>query len=80
MEYFCQHCNANLSEGDIFDVLFAQCNNYEEALEDAKHFGWSTSNKIHFKRARVIQCVNSRKQWTICPDCGKENPFKYIEN
>lgn len=80
MEYFCQHCNSDLSDGDIFDVLFAQCNDYEQALIRAKRYGWSEINKIHFNRSTIIQYPYNKKQIVICPDCGKENPFKSISN
>ena len=30
MEYICQHCGANLDDGDIFDFFFLQYNDHEK--------------------------------------------------
>ena len=51
MEYICQHCGANLDDGDIFDFFFLQYNDHEKALEVARQYGWSETNKIHFNRS-----------------------------
>ncbi len=74
MDYICQHCSANLDGGDIFEYFFLKYNDYEKAIQIAKRYGWSETNKIHFNRSRVIQ-YNNRPQCTICPDCQKNDPF-----
>ena len=75
MEYICQHCHANLDEGDIFEHFFLEYNNYEKALNEAKQYGWSETNKIHFNRSVIIQSEYC-EQFVICPDCENIEPFQ----
>ena len=75
MEYICQHCNADLDNGDVFKHFFLQYKNYAKALESASSYGWSETNKVHFDRSVILQCKNGT-QYTICPDCKEKNPFR----
>ncbi len=74
MEYICQHCGANLDDGDIFEFFFLQYNDREKALEVARQHGWSETNKIHFNRSIIIQ-TEGCPQYDICPDCDMAEPF-----
>jgi hypothetical protein len=74
VEYTCQHCGANLDQGDIFECFFNECNDYIEAVIIAGYYGWSENNKIHFNRSLIIQPDHS-EQYTICPDCKVKDPF-----
>jgi len=74
MEYICQHCGANLDDGDIFEFFFLQYNDREKALEVARQHGWSETNKIHFNRSIIIQ-TEGCAQYDICPDCDMAEPF-----
>jgi DNA-directed RNA polymerase subunit RPC12/RpoP len=74
MEYICQHCNANLDDGDIFEYFFVKYNDYEKAIRVATQYGWSENNRIHFNKSIIIQS-EYESQYVICPDCGKKEPF-----
>lgn len=77
MDYICQHCNANLDEGDIFEYyLLCYSGDQKRALETAKDYGWSETNKIHFNRSVIVQPDKS-PQYVICPDCKQKEPFKH---
>ena len=64
----CRHCKANLDGEDIFEFFFKMYNNVHEALKIAKLYGWSSTSKIHFSRAIIIQ-PDKKPQYEICPDC-----------
>ena len=74
MDYLCQHCGADLDQGDIFEYFLSEYNDYTKALEAASSFGWKTTNKIHFNRSVIIQSETC-SQYTICPDCEQKDPF-----
>ena len=74
MEYKCQHCSADLDEGDILEHFLEKYGDYTKAKETASHYGWTETNKIHFDRSVIIQCKIG-PQYVICPDCGKKDPF-----
>jgi hypothetical protein len=78
MEYLCQHCGADLDEGDIFEYFFKEYNNHTEALKIAGYYGWCETNKKHFNRSIIIQ-PNKKPQYTICPDCEKKDPFLFLK-
>lgn len=72
--YVCQHCSANLDEGDIFEHFFLEYRDFTKAMTSARHYGWSETNQIHFNRAIIIQSETC-PQYTICPDCEQIDPF-----
>jgi hypothetical protein len=74
MDYNCQHCGANLDDGDIFECFLLKYGDPVKARECARGYGWSETNKKHFKRSMIIQCENA-PQYTICPDCKQKDPF-----
>ena len=74
MDYSCQHCGENLDAGDIYQH-FLKSMNHTQALESAKGYGWSETNKIHFDRSIIIQ-PDSSPQYSICPNCKNKDPFK----
>ena len=74
MDYLCQHCGADLDEGDIFEHFFSKYNDYTKALEIATYYGWTPNNKIHFNRSVIIQSEKC-SQYRICPDCEQKDPF-----
>jgi len=42
MEYTCQHCGANLDEGDVFEhFLLRYGGDYIRAREAANSYGWT---------------------------------------
>ena len=71
MNLICKHCNANLDDGDIFEYFLNLHSDTVKALKDAKSYGWSETNKVHFYRSVIIQCKNG-SQYTICPDCKQK--------
>jgi hypothetical protein len=79
MEYTCQHCGANLDEGDIFEHFFNEYKDYTKAIISAGYYGWSETNKKHFNRSLIIQPDDS-EQYTICPDCEVIDPFPVKSN
>jgi len=74
MDYICQHCNADLDEGDVFTHFLLITKDTKKALENASSYGWSETNKLHFTRSVIVQCKNGT-QYRICPDCKEKNPF-----
>lgn len=70
MDYLCQHCSENLDGGDIYEH-FLKSMNHIEALESAKKYGWSETNKIHFTKAIIVQ-PDSSPQYSICPKCNQK--------
>jgi hypothetical protein len=74
MEYICQHCGANLDDGDVFEYFLLEYKDYEEATRVAKQYGWSKTNKVHFNRSLIIQ-TEYCSQTVICPECEKNDPF-----
>ena len=75
MDYTCKHCGVNLDDGDIFEHFLVKYMNYTKALNAAKQYGWSETNKIHFNRSVIVQPDNS-PQYVICPHCKNKSPFK----
>ena len=75
IDYICRHCGADLDEGDIFEHFLLKFNDHTKAIETARLYGWTESNKIHFNRSMIIQS-NTKKtpQYTICPDCKQKDP------
>lgn len=74
MEYTCQHCSADLDEGDILEHFLLKYGDYIKARETARLYGWTETNKIHFNRTIVMQ-PKKGSQYTICPDCKKPDPL-----
>lgn len=74
MEYICQHCKADLDEGDILEHFLLEYGDYTKAIETARLYGWSEANKKHFIRSLIVQ-DNKGPQYTICPDCEKIDPL-----
>ncbi|NDH68120.1 MAG: hypothetical protein EBY22_09530 [Gammaproteobacteria bacterium] len=76
MDYRCQHCNANLDSGDIFEYfLLYYSGDQKKALKAANEYGWSEMNKLHFNRSIIIQ-PDRKEQYVICPECKQKDPFK----
>lgn len=75
MEYICQHCRANLDDGDIFEFFLSEYVNYAKARETARLYGWTETNKKHFTREIIVQSNNNDLQYTICPNCNQKDPL-----
>ena len=78
MDYICQHCRANLDGGDIFEYFLVKYMNRKKALESAKQYGWSETNKLHFNKSIIVQ-PDTGEQYDICPICKNKYPFKNIQ-
>lgn len=68
----CPHCNANLNDGDIFEVLREQ--NPDESDEKIRewsgYYGWTKENPKHFGRQIAIYDMDrDRTSHFVCPDC-----------
>ena len=74
MEYLCQHCGANLDEGDIFEHFMLKYNDRVKALASATSYGWSETDRIHFTRVIIVQ-PDREPQYETCPDCKKLWPL-----
>ena len=74
MEYTCQHCSADLDEGDILEHFLVKYGDYKKAREIAGLYGWTETNKIRFNRSIVMQ-PKKGSQYNICPDCQKNDPL-----
>ena len=74
MEYTCQHCRANLDEGDILEHFLLKYGDYTKAKEIAGLYGWTETNKIRFNRSIIMQ-PKKGSQYIICPDCEKTDPL-----
>ena len=75
MNYICQHCGANLDEGDVFEhYLQVYSGDKIKALQSARMHGWSEKDKIHFNRSVIVQ-PDREPQYIICPECKKKDPF-----
>ena len=68
MDGSCHHCGENLDGGDIYEYFFTRYMNHTKALEAAKGYGWSETNKIHFNKAIIVQ-PDTLPQYSICPNC-----------
>lgn len=64
----CKHCDADLDGGDIFQHFLYKYNDREKALESAKRYGWSETNKLRFSSAVIVQPDN-KPQYIVCPVC-----------
>ena len=64
MDDTCQHCGENLDGGDIYEYFFTRYMNHKKALEAAKGYGWSETNKIHFNKVfeSVKIIIGTRKK------------------
>jgi hypothetical protein len=76
ISYICQHCSANLDDGDIFEHFMVKYKDKIKALDTAKRYGWSETNKIHFNRSVIVQS-DKQPQYEICPECKRMWPFKF---
>lgn len=67
----CKHCEANLNDGDIFDVLKMKHSDLKDEIieEYASGYGWTKENKKQFSRKIIVQPVN-KPQYEMCPDCN----------
>jgi hypothetical protein len=74
MDYTCQHCSANLDEGDIFEHFLLEYGDYSKAFETARSYGWTETNKLHFTRSIIVQ-PDKGLQYTVCPDCNTSCPL-----
>jgi len=74
MEYICRHCGADLDQGDVFDFFMKEYGDKKKALENAGHYGWTPTNRVHFKRSLIIQ-PSEGPQYVICPDCEGIDPL-----
>jgi hypothetical protein len=69
----CPHCQANLDDGDIYEVVLEKYHDHFKATEAAGHFGWSMADKKRF--SRIVGQYNletDRTESYSCPDCRKE--------
>ena len=74
--YTCQHCSANLDNGDILEHFMSKYqNDLTHAMASASSYGWSVTNKLHFNRSITVQPEND-SQYEICPDCNKIDPLQ----
>jgi hypothetical protein len=64
----CKHCKTDLDGGDIFIFFLYKYNDKKEALESAKKYGWSETNKLRFSSAVIVQPVDG-PQYIVCPVC-----------
>lgn len=74
MDYICQHCGANLDEGDILEYFLLEYGNVLKAREKAAQYGWTETNKKHFNRTVIVQ-PDRGLQYSICPDCENKDPL-----
>jgi hypothetical protein len=73
VSYVCKFCSADLDGGDIFEYFLKQMDR-KTALEAAKGYGWSETNKIHFNKAIIVQ-PDRGEQYTICAYCKNKDPL-----
>lgn len=78
MSYNCQHCQAELDNGDVFEFFLKQTKDADLAEKNAKLYGWTETNRIHFQKAIIIQ-PTSGPQFVICPYCREQDPLPNIE-
>lgn len=64
----CKHCKSDLDGGDIYQHFLLKYNDKKEALETAKRYGWSETNKLRFSSAVIVQPVDGPK-YIVCPVC-----------
>jgi hypothetical protein len=75
MEPICQHCKANLDDGDILEhFLLEYFGNYTKAREIAGLYGWTETNHLRFNRAIIIQPTIG-PQYPMCPECYQRDPI-----
>lgn len=75
MDYTCQHCGADLDQGDVLEYFLLEYEgDYIKAIESATLYGWTETNNIHFNRSIIVQ-PDTGLQYTICPDCEKKDPL-----
>lgn len=74
MDYRCQHCHANLDGGDIYEHFFATTGDPTKAVKYASAYGWSETNRLHFKKSVIVQ-PDRESQYEICSVCKKREPF-----
>ena len=70
MECTCQHCRANLDEGDILEHFLLKYGDYTKAKERSRFYGRMETNKTRFNRSIIMQ-PKKGSQYTVCPDCKK---------
>ena len=51
----CPHCGANLDEGDVLEHFLIKYGEYTKAIETARLYGWSETNKARFNRSIIVQ-------------------------
>ena len=74
MDYHCRHCGADLDGGDIYEHFLLAEGNPIEALRIAKMYGWSETDKRHFKKSVIVQ-PEGKPQYVECPECKQKDPF-----
>ena len=79
MEYMCQHCRADLDEGDILEHFLLKYGDYTKAIKTAGLYGWTETNNKHFNRSIMMQ-PKKGSQYTVCPDCNKLDPLLQKSN
>jgi hypothetical protein len=72
MSPHCQHCGADLDDGDIFDRLRAKYPDKDDASieEAARCYGWTPRERKRFSRAIIFQPLDGG-QYMKCPDCDE---------
>lgn len=73
MSYNCQHCQADLYNGDIFEVL--KQINPETEEKKARLYGWTDTNRVYYKKVIIVQPTGP--QFVICPYCRKKDPLQH---
>jgi hypothetical protein len=79
MEYICRHCGVDLDLGDAFEYFLLEYNDREKAMQIARQYGWSETNKVHFNGSIIIQSETC-SQYTICSNCEEKDPFQTSNN
>ncbi len=74
MDYHCRHCNMDLDGGDIYEHFLTETGDPKKALKFAKMYGWSETDKRHFKKSVIVQPEGS-PQYVECPGCKQKEPF-----
>ena len=77
MQYICRFCDADLDNGDIFHHFLHKTKDAKLALQIAKDYGWTETNKLHFLKTVLVQ-PEGQTQFEICPFCKNINPLALI--
>ena len=68
----CPHCNADMTDGLIYDTFIAQGYTPEEALKTAEAYGATQTTGHWGRRIGIYDMEKDRTVAWKCPDCGCE--------